>query len=534
MQKKVKLLDCTLRDGGYINDWNFGHQTMLDSIKRLDRAGIDYVEIGFLDDRQSFDINRSIQPTTECYDRIYHQITNKRAFVTAMIDYGTCSADNISECKDSFIDGIRIIFKKPNMYKAIEFAGQIKAKGYAVFLQLVSITSYSDRELLDLIDLANELQPYAVSIVDTYGLMHKEKMLHYFDLLDVNLNENIAIGYHSHNNFQLAYSNSIELIKHGSNHQLLIDGTVFGMGKSAGNAPLELLVMFLNDNYGSNYDLNQILEIIDLTVSKIYREKPWGYSMPLFIAASSDCHPNYVNYLINKKSLSIKSINEILKNLTGDDKLNYNQKLIEALYKKYQTTILCDKNKELLLNEIENRDILLIGPGMSIHDRQDMISEFIDSKNVITISVNCFPDFKLDYFFVSNDKRYSMLSAVCDINHNTKIIATSNVCEISDEFDYILNYDNLVSDGELIGDNSLIMALKLLCSAKCGTVYLAGFDGFSRNNACNYYDEYLDFTVDVDRLLKVNDLIKEKLNEFGKKLSLEFLTKSYYECENDK
>lgn len=508
---------------------------MLDTFSRLDKSGIEYIEIGFLDERQPFNPNRSIQPTTECYDNIYHHIKNKRTFVTAMIDYGTCSIDNIGECGNSLIDGIRIIFKKPNMQKAIDFARQIKAKGYAVFLQLVSITSYSDRDLLDFIDMANELNPYAVSIVDTYGLMHKEKMLHYFDLLDVNLHDNIAIGYHSHNNFQLAYSNSIELIKHSSNHhQLLIDGTVFGMGKNAGNAPLELLVMHLNDYYGSKYDLNQILEIIDLTISKIYKENQWGYSMPLFIAASSDCHPNYVNYLINKKSLSIKSINEILKNLTGDDKLNYNQKLIESLYKRYQKTMLCDKNKDVLMHEIEKRDILLIGPGMSIHDYHNFIESFINDNDVITISVNCFPEFKLDYFFVSNDKRYSMLSAICDIYHNTKIIATSNVCEISNEFDYILNYDNLINEEELIGDNSLIMILKLLCSSKCGKVYLAGFDGFSKNNSCNYYDEYLDFTVSIERLLRVNDLIKEKLIEFKKQLSLEFITHSYYEFTEEK
>lgn len=523
----ISVLDCSLRDGGYLNDWNFGNRAMLDTFTRLNSSGIECVEIGFLDDRREFDENRSIQPDTRCYDKIYKNIKTKKTTVVAMIDYGTCSIDHVGLCENSFIDGIRIIFKKPNMYKAVEFAQQIKKKGYKVFLQLVSITSYSDRDMLDFIEAANKIDPYAISIVDTYGLMHKEKMLHYFHLLDFNLKPDIKIGFHSHNNFQLAYANAIELVKQKTNHDIILDGSVFGIGKNAGNTPLELLCMYLNDNEGKEYHISHILEIIDLTAFKIYSQTPWGYSMPLFLASSNDCHPNYVMTLMKKNTLSISSVNCILKQLEGNDKLNYNGKLIEELYRKYQQTTLSDKNKESLFNELTGGRILLIGPGLSVIRQEAEIRHFIEEKKPIVISVNCVPEFTLDYVFIGNSKKYSILSAVCALKEGSKIIATSNISSINNEFDYVLNFEKLTDDDELLFDNSLIMILKILSEANVNKVFLAGFDGFSKD-AANYYDDFLEFNADGERLQMVNDLIRSRINKFSKSLQIQFVTKSYY------
>ena len=104
---------------------------------------------------------------------------------------------------------------------AIDFCKQIKSKGYNVYTNPVSITTYSDKEMLELIDLVNELEPSAMSLVDTYGLLHKDRLFRYFYLLDNNLKKSIAIGYHSHNNFQLAYSNSIELLNIKTNRNII-------------------------------------------------------------------------------------------------------------------------------------------------------------------------------------------------------------------------------------------------------------------------------------------------------------------------
>ena len=233
--KQINLLDCTLRDGGYVNDWAFGHSVITGTYKRLDAAGVEYIEVGFLDDRRPFDIDRSIQPDTKSFDKIFENVKKNHAIPVAMIDFGTCSLENIAPCEDSFIDGIRVIFKKEKIEKALPFCRAIKGKGYKLFIQAISITAYSDLEMLEYIQKINQIKPYAFSIVDTYGLLDNRKIAHYFDLLDNNLDPDIRIGYHAHNNFQLAFSNTIKFFNLYTKRKLIADSTVYGMGKSAGN-----------------------------------------------------------------------------------------------------------------------------------------------------------------------------------------------------------------------------------------------------------------------------------------------------------
>ena len=157
--KEIKLLDCTLRDGGYVNDWRFGRTNIESIFERLVDANVDIIEVGFLDDRRPFDKDRSIFPDTCSVDKIYGHLDKKQAMVVGMIDYGTCAIENLAPCSESYLDGIRVIFKKGKMHQAMEYCRQVKALGYKVFSQLVSVTSYSDEELLELISLVNDVKP---------------------------------------------------------------------------------------------------------------------------------------------------------------------------------------------------------------------------------------------------------------------------------------------------------------------------------------------------------------------------------------
>ena len=195
------LLDCTLRDGGYINDWEFGHDKILEIFKRLVSSNVDFIEIGFIDDRRILDLNRTIMPDTEAIDKIFSGLNKGNAKIVGMIDYGTCDIKNIKPCKESFIDGIRVIFKQHVAKEALSYCGELKKLGYLVFCQMVSATTYSDDDLVEYSNMVNKLMPYANSIVDTYGLMDGDKVMHILNILDSNLDSSIKIGYHAHNNF---------------------------------------------------------------------------------------------------------------------------------------------------------------------------------------------------------------------------------------------------------------------------------------------------------------------------------------------
>lgn len=215
----------------------------------------------------------------------------------------------------------------------------------------------------DLIKLANDIEPYAVSMVDTYGLLQKDSLLHYFYMLDEGLKENISLGYHSHNNFQRAFANCQEMLLCNTKRDVLVDATVYGMGKSAGNCPIELLAMHLNDYYNKNYDISQILEALNCNIMDIYRTKPWGYNMFFYMAAFNSCHPSYVSYLMDKENLSIRQINEILSELakSEDKQLMYDEQFIKQLYDNYKKIItdISDESYNNLKKDLYNQNIII-------------------------------------------------------------------------------------------------------------------------------------------------------------------------------
>lgn len=530
---RLELLDCTLRDGGYVNDWQFGQDTLVNVFERVTASGVDYIELGFLDQRRPFDPNRSIMPDTECMNRIYGGLPRGNARLLGMIDYGTCGLDHIQPCAETVLDGIRVIFKKHLREPALAFCKQLKDLGYIVFAQLVSITSYEDDELMDLVRLANEVKPHAVSLVDTYGLMHKSKLFHYFDILNRNLDPEIAVGFHAHNNFQLGYSNCIELMEHhrGQERTLLCDGTLYGMGKSAGNAPTELLAMYMNANFGKHYDIGMMLEAIDSSLMDIFKVTPWGYTMKFFIAASNDCHPNYVSYLLDKKTLPVKSINEILKGLKGDKKLLYDKNLIEQLYLEYQQNHCDDSTAYLgLKKELAGKPVLVLGPGASIVEEAGKISEFVDSRKPVIISINYCPSlWHPDYLFLTNYKRYIQItSSIARNRDGYKLIATSNITRASGEFDFTLDYESLIDRGAVFMDNSFLMLLRVLCKVGVPEVYLAGLDGYTVDKESNYFSSKMEYEFSKQKGEEINADVNRFLAEIKDKLSVHFLTHTEY------
>lgn len=527
----VKLLDCTLRDGGYVNDWNFGYDSIVSIFEHLSGAGIDIIEIGFMDERRSADADHTIQPDGQALDALYRDLDRGGSMIVGMIDYGTCGIERVRPCAQSLMDGIRVIFKKEKRREAIAFCAQIKALGYRVFVQAVSITSYSDEEMEDLIGLVNDLEPYAFSLVDTYGLLHRRQLIHYFTFANERLKESIGIGYHSHNNFQLGYANCIELMEQEIDRLLIIDGSLYGMGKSAGNTPIELLADYLNNREHDRYRIYRLLEAIDVTVLDIYRRIPWGYSYKFFLSASNDCHPNYVSYLLEKKKLPAKSIGEILKKLPEEKKLNYDAGLIEKLYIAYQQ-IVCDDTEAVagLAEELAGREIVLLGPGRSIETHREMIQNYIDSNRPAAIAVNFIPAMEgVDYIFISNAKRYAQIaSRLNGLPSSVRLMATSNVTGADGRSDYRFSYGRLMDEEALIVDNPMIMLMKLLDEISVGKIVLAGFDGYERSESANYVNPNMEHVFSREKAAEINADVISSLKRLHMKTPYAFLTKTRY------
>ena len=526
-----ELLDCTLRDGGYVNDWEFGHDKIVEIFERLVSSGVEFIEIGFLDERREFDMNRTIFPNTESANKIFAGLDKGNAIVLGMIDYGTCSIENLQPAKDTFIDGIRVIFKEHLMYEALDFCRQVQDLGYKVFAQMVSVTTYTDEKLVEYAQACNKLKPFATSMVDTYGLLDDEHLLHIFSILDKHLDPAIKEGYHAHNNFQLGYANAKAFLACDSQRDLLADGTLYGMGKSAGNAPLELLMMYRNEKQGANYNVSQVLEAIDNVIMDIYHKQYWGYNMFFYIAASNECHPNYVSYFMNKKTLSVRQITTLLNNLKPEKKLMYDAKYAEQMYIDYQS-VECDDKQALnqLKKAFSNQEILLIGPGWNIKRQKSKVKDFIVEQRPLVVAVNYAPaDIKVDYIFLTKSKRYTQLinDLQGSINKGADIIATSNVTKTAGKFRYVLRYEDLIDTETEIIDNSLVMLLKAMLAMSVKKVHLAGFDGYSRNED-NYFDVSREYGFVKEKAEYLNGYVQNYLAAVKDRIETEFITRSHY------
>lgn len=486
----IQILDCTLRDGGYINDWKFGKKTIASILDKLERAKIDIIECGFLT-KMVQDPECSLFENVSAMEPLL-PTRSREAMYVAMIAIGEkeLHPSELAENDGHSIDGIRLTFHKEEIDQAFEWADIIMGKGYEVFMQPVGTIFYSDMELLQLVERMNRLRPYAFYIVDTLGSMYRNDVSHRFYLIDKNMHPAIRLGFHGHNNLQLAFSNAQVLGKIQTKRTLILDASVYGMGRGAGNLPTELITQYINRNIASRYDVAMVMDIYDEYISAIRREHEWGYTMPYHIAASNVCHPNYASYLLNRQTLTTKDIEKIIQLIPAHYRILYDKKLIENLYTQYQNRKIDDsKAVAEITHEIRGRKLLLLGPGESLREQQEEICIFIEKENPYIISVNFVDASHVpDACFVSNHKRIDAIEQEMRSIRELFLIVTSNIsnCQLDCR---MVDYDSYTSSEEDMTDNAGVMLLNLLKKCQAREVWLAGFDDFYQK----YHDRLQTF-----------------------------------------
>lgn len=517
------ILDCTLRDGGYINDFCFGYNNIKEIIKNLTKANIDIIECGFLENIENYSKDRTVFSDVNQISEFIPEV-RKNSIYVGMIVYGKYDIESLRHYDGSSIDGIRLSFHYNEIDDALEYCKLIKQKGYKVFVQPVGTTSYTDEQLLYLIKKVNQLQPFAFYLVDTLGIMYDNDILHFLNIIDYNLKSNIKVGFHSHNNLQMSYSNSQTFRDICKKRSIYLDVSVYGMGRGAGNLNTELIANNLNQQK-EKYELQHILEILDKIILPLKSQYEWGYSIPYYLSAINKCHPNYASYLYNKKTLGMSDISNILKSIKSVDRALYNKSLIEQRYLEYQSHDIDDSETiKLLKEELKNKNILIICPGQSINKNIDLIQNCAKDNNCIIISVGFdVPFMKADYMFISNQCRLDNLQ---DIQAD-KIIYTSNIVQ-DDTNKLIVNYNKLLNDIDIISDNAGIMLINLLAKLRVKNMYIAGMDGYDYSND-NFYKNTLELGHENSYIDKLNEALSEKVSQMKEYLNIKFITASIYD-----
>lgn len=523
---KVNLLDCTLRDGGYINQWKFGKDTIAGILERLSISELDIIECGFLTEKTKTDDYTLFSDARQVNS--YIKTPNPNTLYVAMIAIGEkeINPEKLCDASESVIGGIRLTFHMSELKKAMDWAAIIIRKGYKLFMQPVGSGYYDDSSILELIKKANHIKPYAFYIVDTLGAMREKDILHMMHIIDKNLDESILLGFHSHNNLQMSFSNAQRMINFGFERDIIIDCSVYGMGRGAGNTCTELMVDYLHKNGDNNYDVLPILEIVDNYLIPIYLQHRWGYSVAYFLASSLQCHPNYVSYLLEKQNMQVRSISSLLKQIPEKKRLIYHPEIIEQIYKSYQNHAIADRDEILRLRSIvKGKKILVLGSGKSIHSKRSTIEKYIEKNHPFVIAVNFVPDIPVDMYFVANQKRYELFK---DKFSADKTVFSSNV-KGTPKKAVRVNYSDLLNDKEYVFDSSGMMLLRLLIRLKVKETAIAGFDGFKKNYLDNYCDKRFLHQDDSKIARKKNMQMKELIKSMGKEIGIEFITPSKYD-----
>lgn len=328
----IKLLDCTLRDGGYINDWNFGYSNIVDIIGELELTHVDIIELGFLKNEEYLR-NRTVFNDVKQIEKLIPRKKRGIEYAAMVEVLNPIPLDMIEVRANKGIDIIRVIVWKTKhdkngqvvdaLQEGFEYCKGIAERGYKLCVQPARVDQYSEEEFVNMLNMFQQLNPMAIYVVDSWGTQNEKQIMRYVELADDVLEQNIAIGYHGHNNLLQAFGTATTFVNWGLDREVIVDGSVYGIGRCAGNLNLELFAKYLNEVHGKNYDITPMINIYENCIESIYENQRWGYCMPYFLTAKYNCNPNYGEYLGIKKGLCATDIEKIILTLSEDDKIMY-------------------------------------------------------------------------------------------------------------------------------------------------------------------------------------------------------------------
>lgn len=288
-REDIKVLDCTIRDGGLMNDFRFEDAFVKDVYKACVKSGVDYMEFGYKASTEVFD-EADFGPWKFCKEEDIRRIVGDNDTdlkISIMADVGRTAMDEIPQRSESIIDMIRTACYIHQIPSAIEMMENFHEKGYETSLNIMAISHCSESDLLEALDILGQSAVDVIYLVDSFGHYCPEQIRALSRMyLEVGEKYNKAIGIHAHNNQQLAFANTIEALTIGVSY---LDATVSSLGRAAGNCPLELLLGFLKN---PRYKLRPILKVVEEGIHKLKAGGlEWGYDIPYQITGIMNMHP---------------------------------------------------------------------------------------------------------------------------------------------------------------------------------------------------------------------------------------------------
>ena len=285
---EIKVVDCTIRDGGLTNDSHFTLETVRAAYKAACDAGVDYVELGYRNSKKMFSPTE-FGPWRFCDEdqlrKAVDGIDPRGTKIAVMQDAHKAFPEDVLPRSESVVDLIRVATYVKDADKAIWLANNATDKGYDCTINVMAI-SQEGGPFLDqaLQQFEEETKALAVYVVDSYGALYSEEVHYLVEKYQMYLKTK-EVGVHFHNSQQLAFANTIEGIIKGAN---FVDGTQYGLGRGAGNCPLELLLAFLKN---PKFNIVPVLDVISKAILPLREDIDWGYHIPFMLSGVLNQHP---------------------------------------------------------------------------------------------------------------------------------------------------------------------------------------------------------------------------------------------------
>lgn len=318
----VQIIDCTIRDGGYLLNKNSNPEFIRGIMSGLVDAGIDYVETGYL---QTNVTGESLVYANSVDARRYLPEKKGTTQFLGFCDNSRYSIDKLDDYDGKSFKWLRISFAKHELKESLEFCKKAQEKGYIVQFNPMDAISYTDEERERLIGQVNQVKPGVLSIVDTFGAMYIEDMVHIFEQMDKMLDRSIKIGLHSHDNLGLsnALAETMIRLSFEKGRDVTVDGSLYGMGRGAGNARTELLADYINKFFGGSYDIKVILSTIDKYIETLDESVSWGYDLPMYLCGTKHSHVDNVYHLASAYNSSIGEMYDAIELLQPEQRTRY-------------------------------------------------------------------------------------------------------------------------------------------------------------------------------------------------------------------
>jgi 4-hydroxy 2-oxovalerate aldolase len=280
-----KIVDCTIRDGGLVNNWDFSVEFVQYLYKTLNEAGVDYMEIGYKNSPKLLKDSEPVGPWRFLDDDFLKNVIQDKQTtkLSAMVDIGRVDENDILPREKSLLDLIRVACYIKDVDKALELVKVFHHRGYETTLNIMSVSNVKVSQLIEAFEMISHSVVDVVYIVDSYGSLMPNDINYLVKKFQTHLPDK-RLGAHMHNNLQLGFANTLTAADNGVE---MLDSSVYGLGRAAGNCPTELLVAQLKNKYS----LRPVLDMIEKYMIPLREKEEWGYIISYMITGRLDQHP---------------------------------------------------------------------------------------------------------------------------------------------------------------------------------------------------------------------------------------------------